>query len=180
MTLHLDQRYEVIAYSIALESRADLGRLNEGFDARWIRDQALQCWEEGFRESRSEEAIRVIGDEMIGLGILRATPGSRYALRNANVLSMMGTDAIILDALVRPREPPVEYEASAFRSILSSDEQHGTWPRSPLTALQAERLRSRDNNVTMVCGTKVGGLDTLANSAAKPRRHICSTRSNPT
>ena len=161
-TLHLDQRYEVIAYSIALESRADLDRLNEGFDARWIRDQALQCWEEGFRESRSEEAIRVIGDEMIGLGILRAAPGSRYALRNANVLSMMGTDAVILDALVRPREPPVEYEASAFRSILSSDEQHGTWPRSPLTALQAERLRSRDNNVTIVCGTKVGGLDTLA------------------
>ena len=162
-TLHLDQRYEVIAYSIALESKADLDRLNEGFDARWIRDQALLFWEEGFRESRSEEAIRVIGDEMIGLGILRAVPGSRYALRNANVLSMMGTDAVIADALERHREPPVEYEASAFRSVLSSDEQHGTWPRSPLTALQAERLRSRDNNVTMVCGTKAGGLDTLAN-----------------
>ena len=172
-TLRLDQRYEVIAYSIALESKANLDRIHEGFDARWIRDQALLFWEEGFRDSRSEETIRVIADEMVGLGILRATSENRYALRNANVLSMMGTDSSIEDALVEStREPPIEYQASAFRSVLRGTDSNSTWPRNPLTAQQTERLRSRDNNITVVCGTKAGGLDTLADfcrEATAPR-----------
>ena len=160
-TLQLDQRYEVIAYSIALESKADPKKLNEGFDVRWIRDQALLFWDSGFTESRTEEAIRVLADEMVGLGLLRQSPDYRYALRNANVLSLMGTDAQIEDALERPREPPVEYQASAFRTVLRSAGNDKAWPRSPLTALQTERLLSRSNDLTVVCGTRAGALDLL-------------------
>jgi hypothetical protein len=158
-TLQLDQRYEVIAYALALESKADPVRgISDGVTVPWIREQVLLFWAQGFRQSSSEEALRILADEMVGLGLLRPAGSGRYALRNTNVLALMGSERDIEAALEREREPPSEYQAAAFRSSFRRDGHVDEDRRNPLTALQEERLRSPENEVLVVCGTAAAGI----------------------
>jgi len=163
-TLQLDQRYEVIANAMSLQAReADGAGLVEGFSPVWVREQAVLYWEEGFRESQSDNAIRVLLDEMVGLGILRTCPEGRYALRNPNILPLMGSDEEIMSALVSDREKPLEYEAAAFRPVFQiRGEQPNPSRRSPLSAMQEQQLRTAENGVVLVCGTVAAGLSELS------------------
>jgi hypothetical protein len=158
-TLQLDQRYEVIASAIALESRAEPGiALSDGVPVRWIRERVMDFWAKGFQDSSSEEAVRILADEMVGLGLLRSTGQGRYALRNANVLALMGNEDDISAALVRDREPPIEYEAAAFRFSYRTRGVDHYERRNPLTAQQEERFRRPQNEVLVVCGTEAAAL----------------------
>ncbi len=162
-TLDLDPRYRVIAYAIALygspSSRQGAGELDDGFTVSWIRDQALTWWPQGFSEVVSEDAFRALLDEMIGLGVLRAVEGGRYALRSPNVALLLGTQEEIeaeLDSCSQ-YEAPLIYEAFSFRTSYVAGLAH----RSPLTAQQESELRSWANGVTVIFGNAAAGIDKL-------------------
>jgi len=162
-TLQLDQRYEVIAYSIAYGSILDRERgMVNGFPVSWIRAEAFTWWAEGFRSDTSEEYFRVLLDEMVGLGILRMVDGDRYALRSSNVISLMGTEEEIQAQLLSSREAPTEYEPATFRAAFGKANPDAVSRRSPLTALQESELRSRTRNgVSIIFGCSAAGLEEL-------------------
>lgn len=159
-TLELDGRYRIIALRIALETlerRAEGGDTATGYDVDWLRNETLQLWPKGFPDS-SFETFRTLLDEMIGLGILRrAGPeGNRYALRSPNVISLLGTQDEIMEALLdaSDKEPPLVYEAATYRRFLAGD----PWHRSPLTGEQESRILASEHGVTVLFGMPIAGL----------------------
>ena len=162
ITLDLDNRYQVIALVIALETRlrSEQGKdVSEGFDVDWVRRQALGWWERGFPET-SLDAFHALLDEMVELGVLRHadSEGSRYALRSLSIANLLGTTGEIELALMEAasRDAPLRYEASSYRRAASVRQPH---LRSPLTSRQeAEILEERDG-VVVLLGLKVAGVE---------------------
>ncbi len=159
LTLQLDPRYEVIAYSIAHECVQQEGLLGTGLAFRRIDDVARGWWAEGFSDIEPHtDRFRSLLDEMVGLGVLRSVSedNDRYTLRNPNVLLLMGTSEEIGDNLLRDRQTPPEFEREVFRA---RDPQDPDGPsRSPLTFQQEDLLRSEKNGVSLVCGLEASGL----------------------
>ena len=160
LTLQLDPRYEVIAYSIANECVEQEGLLGRGIDRRRIDEAVRDWWPRGFEDIEPyTEGFRSLLDEMVGLGVLRTVheQDSRYTLRNPNVLLLMGTKEEIADNLLRNREPPQEFERELFRA------RHPQKPdepsRSPLTFQQEDLLRAERNGVSLICGLLASGFD---------------------
>jgi RNA polymerase sigma factor (RpoD-like family) len=158
LTLGLDKRYEVIAYSIAYGSLESAEGRVDGFSVSWIRDEILYWWSEGFRGRSSVDEIRALLEEMVGLGILRVTNEGSFTLRTLNVALLMGTPEEIQEELLRDREVPLEYEAATFRSTLGIKNDSR---RSPLTAQQESKLQSRENGVSIIFGCQAAGLGDL-------------------
>ena len=160
LTLQLDSRYEVIAYSIAHECVEREGLLEEGIGHRRIDDAVRDWWPQGFEDIEPyTDGFRSLLDEMVGLGVLRridGQEGDRYTLRNANVLLLMGTNEEIADNLLRNREPPQEFEREFFRAR-HPKKSDGPF-RCPLTFQQEDLLRAERNGVSVVCGVEVAGF----------------------
>lgn len=164
LTLQLDQRYEVITFAIAYKIRSDeTNDLVEGFTVQTIREEALKWWEKGFQESLSEDAFRALLDEMVGLGVLRTDGEGQYTLRSINLLSILGTENDIIQALVGDRDVPLQYEPASFRSAHRSDKTDAVnlARRNPLTAQQESELQSRRNGVSVIFGSEASGLNDL-------------------
>ncbi|MBI3801876.1 MAG: hypothetical protein HY268_33510 [Deltaproteobacteria bacterium] len=161
-TLDLDPRYRVIASAIALYSTTtDEERAERGFAVSWIREQAMTFWGPGFRDVISEDAFRVLLDEMVGLGVLRVVDTNRYALRSPNVISLIGTQEEIeaeLDSASQ-RDVPQEYEAATFRVAFPTAQGSDYAHRSPFTAQQEAELRGHRNDVAVVLGSAAADLD---------------------
>ena len=160
LTLQLDSRYEVIAYSIAHECLEREGLLEEGIDFRRIDDAVRGWWPQGFEDIEPyTDGFRSLLDEMVGLGVLRlidGQEGDRYTLRNPNVLLLMGTNEEIADNLLRNREPPQEFEREFFRARHPKKSDGPS--RCPLTFRQEDLLRAERNGVSVVCGVEVSGF----------------------
>ncbi|HEY9694173.1 MAG TPA: ATP-binding protein [Oculatellaceae cyanobacterium] len=156
-TLQLDQRYEVIAYSIAYESLTSQKGMVDGFSVSWIQDAVLSWWPDGF-QGKSTDEFRALLEEMVGLGVLRETNEGRFALRSPNVVLLLGTESEIEEQLLRSREPSLGYDPEIFRSALRNDLSR----RSPLTVQQESALRRRENGVSIICGCPAAGLDELS------------------
>jgi len=158
LTLQLDQRYEVIAYTVAFEFLSGDCDLASGVDRGVVRESAQSWWPEGFSESEAE--FTTLLDEMVGLGLLRTvTRGDRerYTLRNPNVLLLLGgTDEITL-ALEKEREPPQPFEPVSFHARYGG-ETGASARRGPLTYQQEANLRTRRNGVTVIAGTPAAGI----------------------
>ncbi|MDV6032458.1 MAG: hypothetical protein F9B45_20705 [Phycisphaera sp. RhM] len=175
LTLNLDARYRLIAFLIALqtiEMRED-GEPLRGLTRREIHERALGFWSEGFAQDTSFDGFGILLDEMIGLGVLRRDPDSKYALRSANVLNLMGSKDRIEESLldVANSPPPSEYRASTFRRSLSDDAIR----RSPLTSQQEGRVLTRSNGVTLLTGCPLAMLDDVEEafeSLNKPDVHV--------
>lgn len=166
-TLQLDQRYEVLANIIAYHAVVeDAERGLQGLTISEVADRAFGWWKEGFSEGSPDnprqlpdEIVRVLLDEMVGLGILRRSDGNYY-LRNQNVLLLMGNEDDIAGALIRHREPALEQlDPAAFRVPLQTSEHRRPELRSPLTAAQEGSLKERRNGVTLLIGTVASGID---------------------
>lgn len=164
LTLNLDPRYRVIAYTIAYETHpADhqLHRMrdDDSLTVAEIQREVLRWWEEGFASVAAEEAFQVLLDEMIGLGILRAAEGNRYALRSPNVALLIGTlEEIEAELLACSKfEPLPPYEALTFRAAFGVR----TARRSPLTAQQESGLRVRQHGISLLFGSEMAGLHEL-------------------
>ena len=157
LTLQLDQRYSVIAYTIAFSSiNSDKGMV-DGFNVSWIRTQVLTWWYEGF-QGLSLDEIQVLLEEMVGLGVLRITSTRGFTLRSPNVLLLMGTQEEIEATLLQHRELPLEYEPFTFRSVIGVKDN---FQRSLLTAQQESKLLSPENGASIISGTVAAGLDDL-------------------
>lgn len=158
-TLELDQRYEVLAYVIAYTFLLDRDQgMVRGFPVSQIRQDALGCWPDGFKDRVSEQSFQILLDEMVGLGVLRLSSAGFYTLRSPNVLNLMGSAEEIEGALWRNREPAPQYDAGVFRASHPREQCR----RSPLTAIQESRLRTRDHGVLALFGTQAAGLNDVA------------------
>ena len=161
LTLQLDPRYEVIAYSIANDCIEQEVLLGEGIDHRRIDESVRKWWPEGFKDIEPyTDGLRVLLDEMAGLGVLRVVDeqSGRYTLRNPNVLLLMGTKEEIADNLLRDREPPQEFEREYFRAR-HPQKQNDDPSRSPLTFQQEDILRAERNGISLICGIPAAGFD---------------------
>jgi hypothetical protein len=162
LTLQLDPRYEVVAYSMALELLHNRYSQSEGASWQTIRQSgALHWWPEGFRDT-SEVDFRVLLDEMVGLGVLRRLDSARYVLRNPNVLLLLGTEDEIETVLIKDREPAVEFESASFRPLLRRSPTSAS--RNVFTYQQLSRLLQRTNSITVVTGTPAAGIDAVVGS----------------
>jgi hypothetical protein len=162
LTLELDGRYEVIAYAMAFHYLSgDPDAMVVGLPVSWIREQAVGWWPKGFEFSSSDDAIRVLADEMVGLGVLRQVSADHYGLRSPNVVSLLGTLPQIESKLDLPREPAPVYEAATFRAAWRIGDKPDPSRRSPLTVEQECELRARSNGVAVVFGSDAAGLATL-------------------
>ncbi|MBI1762301.1 MAG: hypothetical protein HYR56_12785 [Acidobacteria bacterium] len=155
-TLQVDERYGVIAYLMAdslLQNDEKL--LSQGFSISWISQQARYWWEEGFEAILADNALPVLLDEMVGLGILRATDNG-YTLRSKGVAVLLGNEDQIAAELQRTRKMPPKYNPSTFRAART-----GSPRRSPLTAQEIMEMRSRQNGLSVVFGNEAAGLTDL-------------------
>lgn len=159
LTLGLDKRYEVIAYSIADGSQEDETGMEDGFSVSWIREQVLYWWSDGFAGRSSEDEILALLEEMVGLGVLRETNPGYFTLRSSNLALLMGTQPEIEAELLRPREAPPEYEPATFRSPLVKNKADSR--RSPLTVQQESELLRREYGVSIIFGCQAAGIDDL-------------------
>jgi RNA polymerase sigma factor (sigma-70 family) len=159
LTLGLDKRYEVIAYSIADGSQQNETGMEDGFSVSWIREQVLYWWSEGFAGRSSEDEILALLEEMVGLGVLRETDAGYFTLRSSNLALLMGTQPEIEEELLRHREPQPEYEPATFRSPLVKNKADSR--RSPLTVQQESELLRREYGVSIIFGCQAAGIDDL-------------------
>ncbi len=156
LTLDLDKRYEVIAYLLAFYNSIQAGQ--HGVDLREIRADASAYWLAGFAEMRTDDEFRGILEEMVGLGILRQVSGtSKFALRNENVSTLLGTQEEIMRHLESAKnwEPALKYEADKFRRLLTEKPK---LTFSPLTAQQESELKAADNRVAILYGLPASGI----------------------
>lgn len=161
ITLDLDNRYQVVALSVALATRQreeeGAGKA-DGFDPEWIRREALAWWPQGFPDP-SYDAFRALLDEMVGLGVLRrAGPELRdYALRSPAIAGLLGSPVEIEQALLEASDkpPPEFYQAGSYRR----GRQRDPWIRSPLTGQQESEILAEKDGVVMLLGTLLAGLD---------------------
>lgn len=122
---------------------------------------AAQSWPAGFADTRSGRNSAFLLEEMAGLGILREVRATRaFALRNPNVVTLLGTEDEILGKLQAAHtwEAAPRYEADKFRRTLA---QGAPERLSPLTALQEGEIRIQSDCVAVVRGTKAAGCDDL-------------------
>ena len=154
LTLQLDARYKLIAYLLAYYHLVEPA--TDGQDAPTLRRDAERFWPAGFSDLRTDHQFRVLLEEMVGLGVLRASSeGARFALRNRNVVLLLGTQEQIERELDQAKqwEPALKYEADKFRQVLSAAE----YRFSPLTAQQEGELKAQENRVVVLFGHSAGG-----------------------
>ena len=157
LTLQLDQRYEVIAYAMAVELRGQPDGLAIGLPSNRILELAREYWPDGFEIPEHE--FRTLLQEMCGLGVLRQRSGdasSHYVFRNPNVLLLLGDADAILDVLYKKREKPVLFEASNFHAQYRNAKPESP-RRGPLTYEQ-EALLKRGGRVAVICGVPAAKL----------------------
>lgn len=159
LTLQLDTRYEVIAYSLAYEALLGEASVADGLAVWRLSQKARGWWPVGF-EGTSDVAFRILLEEMVGLGVLRRNDAGHYALRNPNVLLLLGNSDDVADVLLRERELPVEFAPESFRARRAGEELSSPL-RHPLTFQQRRGLSRPHSGVSIVCGSRAVGLDRL-------------------
>lgn len=158
LTIQLDPRYEVIALTTADLSREDPDLLVTGIDADELREWCRSHWEAGFAKDDTKGGFLALVDELVALGVLRRVENDSYALRNANLLMLLGSDRDIRNRLedVTRQPPPADFDPALYR--LALDDQR-PWRRSPLTGRQQAELFTERNGLALLWGTQVAGLE---------------------
>ena len=157
LTLQLDQRYEVIAYAMAVELQGQPDGLAIGLPSNRILELAREYWPDGFETPEHE--FRTLLQEMCGLGVLRQRSGeasSHYVFRNPNVLLLLGDADTILDVLSKERQKPAPFEASVSHAQYPNAKPESP-RRGPLTYEQ-EALLKRGGRVAVICGVPAAKL----------------------
>ena len=163
LTLQLDERYEVIAYSLAFSSGHRANDHAKGIERDSLLEGVSQWWREGFLAAGSETELipladfEVLLDEMVELGVLRRLPGTRqqeprYTLRNLNILPLLGNDGEVEQVLDKDRERQSPFDPGAFRARRQSDDR-----RALLTSEQETRL-VRTGGVSMLTGNDAASI----------------------
>ena len=169
LTLQLDPRYEVIAYSIAYELLGTPNRLSLGLPSDRILDLVRDWWKDGFDIPKRE--FGTLLEEMCGLGVLRRRPGSsgpaHYVFRNPNVLRLLGD---IEEVLSKERDVPALFEASSYHAQYGH-QKAGSPQRGPLTYKQEAQLQ-KGRRISVVCGTRAAGLSDVTTFLEERTRYL--------
>jgi len=174
LTLQLDPRYSLLAYTFAhyfLEHTKDAER---GLDAAELRRRA-QSWHPRTLENLSDEEFCALLDEMCELGVFRRL-GQRYTFRNPNVLLLLGSrEQIEAKVLTEPRQPD-DFTPQNFRARVRGN-QHANI-RRPLTLSDERRLSEPSNEVVVLIGSEALELGSFASSLgdALPRANTHAIR----
>lgn len=157
-TLHLDDRYNVIANVLA--HHAQEHGLENRLNNTQLREECKEYWRSGF-DSLDFEAFRAYLQEMVGLGLLaQNNDGQGWHLRSPNVLRMIGSKDEVIGQLIHAESEaaPREAVARAIRRPLP-----GSTNRSPLTTEQVnDLLGDHANQVRVVLGSDATGVSNVA------------------
>lgn len=155
ITLDLDQRYKLLALLVAQFSIDDPHTLAVGIERGLLRDLASAAWPSGFPILLNEDSFEGLLDEMVGLGLLRASDGTRYALRSANLAHLIGTRLEIRDQIQAFAKRPAEDTVDPLDLRRSGEKD---WP-GLFTFRQEGQLLAAGGSVAVIAGTKLAGID---------------------
>lgn len=149
-TLHLDQRYEVLAYALAHMLLTQGADIEQGVGRRQLCAAARAWWKDGFERTEDRD-FEVLLDEMAGLGVVRAlNDGRLYTLRNPNILLLLGSMDDVEGELAKEREPQEGFDAASVHPRYSGSRSSAKY--SPLTHQQMSDV-TRGGGVTVICGS---------------------------
>ncbi|HGM5583853.1 TPA: hypothetical protein ACKP2Y_000135 [Pseudomonas putida] len=135
ITLNLDLRYKLIAYSLIAQSTSSFSPSR----AKSI----VEEWAPQLFEPMTEAQFEAFLDELCGLGVLqhmrRAEGGKEYALRNANIMNLVGGPQKIADKLFAAVDAIHENDPLSAHAY----PENATRP-SPLTLRDEKLLISED------------------------------------
>ncbi|MFZ4433860.1 MAG: ATP-binding protein [Microthrixaceae bacterium] len=154
-TLNLDQRYRLLAYLFAIRAHDELGATSASLNEITVvslADELRSTWPAMFQTYGHDDVLGLL-EEMTGLGILRRTPSAGYALRNPNVLSLLGSYEEIADRLTTPRE----FEVAAPRDPAAERIALDGGAPSPLPRSTLRNLIEHDR--TVLVGAPASGLE---------------------
>lgn len=153
ITLELDPRYDLLALAAAARNQDEALTLATGISASRLREDAAAFWPAGFA-NLDEEAFDALLDQMVGLGVLRATDLHRYALRSANLIHLIGSPKTIGDQLLAFHDRPAPNDPDPLEHRRSVDDAP-----SVLTSRQeADLLGLNTGDGIVVClGLALGG-----------------------
>lgn len=158
LTLGLDPRYRVIAYTVAHE--AHTRGVEVALSVSELRAACERWWPAGFRNLDPAE-FRALLEEMAALGVLAAsTSRTGWRLRSPNVLRMLGTVAQVEDRLLEEesREPTWLVTTEARRVLPDGR-------RSPVSEGQLTDLVGEGRNqVRVVIGSEATCVSALADA----------------
>ncbi len=167
-TLDLDDRYAGLVYAIVDAQKDIPDGFRKEFSVEESMDIARAAWPSAFTQVGPEEC-RSLLDELVGLGIMIRASGG-YRLRNANVVTTLGSKAEIEEKLrlLAQREVPPK-DASMDRRIKLSD--GGGW--HPLTLAQEATLRLSHQPVSLIFGSQALGQAQLRESIRETFVRVC-------
>jgi hypothetical protein len=156
LTLQLDDRYEVIANALGLDTVEKRFDPAQGIEWRQIRTDCLGWWREGF-ESTPEREFLALLEELVDLGVLRRNRDQpeRFMLRNANVLLQLGTREEIENTLQAERHREVVFESTVFHPALGKGADLKI--RNPLTYRQLDDIMRKASSVRLVAASDAAG-----------------------
>ncbi|GAB3048643.1 hypothetical protein GCM10027053_03710 [Intrasporangium mesophilum] len=156
LTLNLDHRFLVIAYTIAYA--AHMHGAGYGLTLNELSEQARGNWPEGFAACGADD-FRALVTECVDLGLL-ARDGNRYRMRTPTVLRLLGTQDEVIDTLATASERltvPTPGLARSFRRRSGEG-------RSPLTERQLADVLAGLGQTTLITGCEGTGLGCVANA----------------
>ena len=165
-TLDLDNRFRVIALSMALQTSewAQSKQNVNSFTVDEIMRMVMDWWPEGFKGTQTSFSLRLLLEEMVELGVLRkeqrgADEQVRFTLRSPNVQRLLGSSEEILDQLDHASQilPPPTPSNTFFRRIIEDEK---SWWRSPLSQPQEDVLRNPSRrHVIVYRGNTASGIN---------------------
>lgn len=153
LTLNLDHRYLVIAYTIAYE--AHMNGPEQAMALRELNERARGVWPEGFATSRADD-FRALVDECVDLGLL-TRQGAAYRMRTPTVLRLLGTQDEVVDTLATASQRltvPGQTVIGAYRRPMANPVG-----RCPMTERQLADVLGGLSMVTLVTGSLATGID---------------------
>ena len=150
LTLQLDPRYHVIAYTLALKFHEERERTDAGYLPAELQRAAADFWERGFTGMNPADFSSLL-DEMRGLGVLRSQEGGKYALRNPNLLLLLGNEDKIMGQLLNAPREAVKYHPRTFHA---KRRDSSSPRRNPLTIAQEGTVLEPKRECVLVQGSE--------------------------
>ena len=164
----IEDRYALMANIVADRAIHDAaeGKIGEGMSSVEVRDAAASWWPAAFREANRLAVVEDLLDEMEGLGVLRRTPGGRWALRSPAILRLLGDDNKIAAKLGEflDRDAPPVFDPRSMRRTLKGNPRMkvNEGDVSPLTWGQEHDILRDKTPVSIVFGNQLSGIELVS------------------
>jgi len=166
-TLVLDERYQVVAYSMIIEQILTKDSYAQTYNAGTLHELAKGWWDDAFSDMTIDN-FRNLLNEMRGLGILVPTADNKYRLRSPNLVRLMGTEKDIEDKLLEFSNKQynifkTEEDYNSFHEIIDREKMIF----SPLTISQVRNIRNNEFEVGVITASEALGLLRLEETFSK-------------